>query len=253
MLEIRNVCGGYSGKEVLHGVSLRAEAGRITAVLGPNGCGKSTLLKTICGIVAASSGQITLNGGDLLALPQKQRAQRVSYLAQNRQIPDITVERIILHGRFPYLNYPRRYRAEDRRIARDVMERLKITELAETPLGCLSGGQQQKAYIAMALAQDTDVVLLDEPTTYLDVPYQFQVLRQAGMLAAAGKHVVMVIHDLSRAMETADEVALMKDGGTVIQGTPERVYCSGALDKVFGIKMERIQTGGRWRYFCTEA
>ena len=97
------------------------------------------------------------------------------------------------------------------------------------------------------------MVLLDEPTTYLDVPYQFQVLRQAGMLAAAGKHVVMVIHDLSRAMETADEVVLMKNGETVIQGTPERVYCSGALDKVFGIKMERIQTGGRWRYFCTEA
>ena len=106
MLEIKNIRGGYSGREVLHGVSLEAQAGEITAILGPNGCGKSTLLKSLCGIVPAASGQALLDGQDLLALPQKQIAQKASYLAQSRQAPDITVGRLVLHGRFPYLSYP---------------------------------------------------------------------------------------------------------------------------------------------------
>ncbi len=248
MLEVRDIRGGYAGKEVLHSVSLRARAGRITAVLGPNGCGKSTLLKTLCGIVPAASGQVLLDGQDLLALPQRQTAQKVSYLAQSRQIPDITVERLVLHGRFPYLSYPRRYRERDYRAAREAMERMDILDLAETPLGQLSGGQQQKAYLAMALAQDTDVVLLDEPTTYLDVSYQLQFLRQARMLAGAGKHVLMVVHDLSHALETADDVVLMRDGAVEMQGTPEEVYTSGALDQVFGVRVLRVQAGGQWCY-----
>lgn len=252
MLEVKHISAGYSGKEVLHSVSLDAQAGQITAILGPNGCGKSTLLKSFCGIVSATSGHIMLDGQDLLALSQKQLAQKVSYLAQSRQIPDITVGRLVLHGRFPYLNYPRRYRQEDHLIAQKVMEQMNILELAETPLSQLSGGQQQKAYIAMALAQDTDIILMDEPTTYLDVSYQLQVLRQARTLANSGKHVLMVLHDLSHALETADQVVLMKDGAVVMQGTPEEVYKSGAIDEVFGIKLVRIQTDRRWHYFNME-
>lgn len=252
MLEVKGIRGGYPKNEVLHGVSLEARAGQITAILGPNGCGKSTLLKSLCGIVPAAAGEAVLDGRNLLALPQKQLAQAVSYLAQSRQPPDITVGRLVLHGRFPYLSYPRRYREEDHRMARRVMEQMGISELAESPLSRLSGGQRQKAYIAMALAQDTNVILLDEPTTYLDVSHQLQFLRQARALADSGRHVLMVVHDLSHALETADSVALMRDGTVVIQGTPEEVYASGALDAVFGVRLAQVQTDKGRHYFCME-
>ena len=252
MLEIKDLRGGYAGREVLHGVSLEARAGGITAILGPNGCGKSTLLKAVCGVVPAASGQVRLDGADLLELSPKRLAQKVSYLAQSRQVPDMTVERLVLHGRFPYLSYPRRYRAEDYRIAGEAMERMGILDLAEIPLDRLSGGQRQKAYIAMALAQDTEVILLDEPTTYLDVAYQLQFLRLAGDLASAGKHVLMVAHDLSHALETADNVVLLKDGTVAMRGTPEAVYASGALDEVFGVRVARAEEGGQRHYFVRE-
>ena len=113
MLEVKKLCAGYAGKEILHDISLTVQAGQITAVLGPNGCGKSTLLKAICGILPVDSGQILLDSQELLALPRNRIAQSVAYLAQNRQIPDSTVGRLVLHGRFPYLSYPRRYRRED--------------------------------------------------------------------------------------------------------------------------------------------
>ena len=129
---------------------------------------------------------------------------------------------------------------------------MSIADLAETPVSRLSGGQQQRAYIAMALAQDTRVVLLDEPTTFLDVSYQLQMLRQARELAGAGKYVLMVIHDLAHALETADQVILMKEGAGGIQGTPDEVYETGMVDEIFGVRLCRVQAGGQWRYFFTE-
>ena len=252
MLEVKNLSGGYKNKAVLHDVSFSAPGGCITAILGPNGCGKSTLLKMICGILPASSGRVLLYGRDLRKFPAGQIAQKVAYLAQQRQTPDITVGRLVLHGRFPYLSYPRRYRQEDYRIAQEVMERLNIRDLAEMQLNRLSGGQQQKAYIAMALAQDTDVVLLDEPTTYLDVSHQLQLLHQAKELADSGKHVLMVIHDLSHGLETADRVVLINKGTVVMEGSPEKAYRSAAAEQVFSVKISRVLLNGKWRYLCTE-
>ena len=250
MLEIKDIRGGYGPEEVLHGLSFRAEKGEITAILGPNGCGKSTLLKTLCAILPKNSGQVALEGQDILTLPPQQLARKAAYLAQGRQTPEISVERLVLHGRFPYLSYPRRYRQEDYRIAREVMEQMEIAELAETPMSQLSGGQRQKAYIAMILAQDTPVVLLDEPTTYLDVSHQLQFLQQARALADSGKYVLMVIHDLTMALEWADRVVLLREGTVEVQGTPEEVYRSGALDRVFGVRVDRVESDGRRYYFC---
>ena len=250
MLEVKEIRAGYGHGEVLHGVSFRAEKGEITAILGPNGCGKSTLLKTLCAVHPAAAGQVLLEGRDLLTLPPNLLARKVSYLAQGRQIPEITVERLVLHGRFPYLSYPRRYRREDYEIARRVMAQMGILDLAETPLSRLSGGQRQKAYIAMALAQDTEVVLLDEPTTYLDISHQLQFLHQARELADAGKYVLMVIHDIPLALEWADRAVVLQEGAVAAEGTPEAVCGSGCLPRVFGVSVERTQVAGRWRYFC---
>lgn len=253
MLEIRNLQAGYPGIEVLHDISFTAQAGQITAILGPNGCGKSTLLKAVGGILPPNSGSIMLDGEALQALPQNRIAQKISYLPQNRQVPDITVGRLVLHGRFPYLRYPRRYRQEDYRIAEKAMEDLRILDLADRPMNRLSGGQQQKAYIAIAIAQDTDVILMDEPTTYLDVAHQLQVLQLARGLADAGKHVIMVIHDLSHALENADQVVLLQSGRIVGQGTPEEVYGCGMLEAVFGVQIHRFQSEGRWHYYCAKS
>ena len=252
MLEINNLTAAYGDRIVLDRVSAAIPAKQVTAILGPNGCGKSTLLKTVCGILKASDGEILLDGENLLTAPQRVLAQKIAYLSQSRQIPDITAERLVLHGRFPYMSYPRRYRPQDHAAAKAAMAQMAIEDLASVPVDQLSGGQRQKVYIAMALAQDTPVILLDEPTTYLDIRPQLQMMRQARALSDRGKTVVMVVHDIAHAMITADRIILMDQGRVAAQGTPETIFDCGMIDKVFGVKLGRVQTGSGWQYYCEE-
>ena len=155
----------------------------------------------------------------------------------------------MLHGRFPYLSYPRRYRQEDLAAAEAAMKKMGIPELADRNLSTLSGGQRQKVYIAMALAQDTPVVLLDEPNTFLDISHQLQLMAQAKNLAAEGKAVVLVLHDLSMAMDCADSLAVLSRGTCLIQGSPQEVFLSGCLDSAFGVRVSRIRTDAGWKYY----
>ena len=159
MLEIRHLSAGYPGNPVLRDISLTIPGGAVTVIAGPNGCGKSTLLKALTGILPAT-GSATLEGQELLGIPGRERARLVAFLPQNRQVPEITAKNLVLHGRFPYLSYPRRYRQEDLAAAEAAMEKMGIGDLAERRLNTLSGGQRQKVYIAMALAQDTPVVFV---------------------------------------------------------------------------------------------
>lgn len=252
MIEIRNLFVSYPDKPVLQDVSISVPKGRITVLLGPNGCGKTTLLKALSGILPADNGQLLLNGQDLLQLPQRELSQKVAYLAQSRQIPDITVQRLVLHGRFPYLSYPRRYRSEDYAAAKAAIEKMGVKDLMDTPLNQLSGGQRQKVYIAMALAQDTPVILLDEPTTYLDISHQLQLLAHARELTRQGKTVIMVVHDIPAAMTVADRILLMDRGQAVFRGTPEELYASRQVDRIFGVRLMRMETPTGWRYYCEE-
>ena len=252
MLEIRELRAGYEDSLVLNGLSLTIPRGKVTVILGPNGCGKSTLLKSLCGILSVQSGQVLLDGAELLSLPPRILAQNVAYLSQSRRVPDITAYRLVLHGRFPYLGYPRRYRREDHAMARAAMEQMGVWELADTLMEKLSGGQRQKVYIAMALAQDTPVILLDEPTTYLDISHQMQMMQHARDLARQGKTVLMVIHDLPHAFQTADHLILMRNGEVAVQGPPEQIYVSGWIERVFHVRLGRAETPGGWRYYCEE-
>ena len=253
MLEIRHLAAGYGRHEILHKVNLTIPAGAVTVIVGANGCGKSTLLKTIAGIHPPTGGQIHLDGENLRELDARTLAQRVAYLPQNRQVPAITTERLVLHGRFPYLSYPRRYRQEDLDIAHRAMAALGIEDLADRPLDTLSGGQRQKVYIAMALAQDTPVVMMDEPTNFLDIAHQMQMMTQARFLADSGKTVVLVLHDLSMALRCADHLAVMQDGYILIQGSPEAVFASGCLDAAFGVQVRRTETDEGWQYYYKES
>lgn len=250
MVELRNLSAGYPNHPVLDDITLSIPEGQVSVILGPNGCGKTTLLKTLCGILTPQKGEIRFWGEDLRALSPQQLAQKVAYLAQGRQIPDITVQRLVLHGRFPYLHYPRRYGKADYDHVQQAMEAMEIAHLADVPVQKLSGGQQQKVYLAMALAQDTPVVLLDEPTTYLDITHQMQAMEQAKALTALGKTVVMILHDLPGALRTADNLILMAEGRILAQGTPDALYTGGQIQQLFGVKLGRTQTDSGWCYYC---
>lgn len=250
MLEIQNVSAGYPGHTVLENISLTIPTGKVTVIAGPNGCGKSTFLKAMAGILTPT-GSVRLDGQELLTLPPRELAQKIAYLPQSRQVPEITAKRLVLHGRFPYLSYPRQYRKEDRSIAEAAMARMGIAHLANRSLPTLSGGQRQKAYIAMALAQDTPVVLLDEPTSFLDISHQMQLMDHARMLAGSGKTVVLVLHDLAMALEYGDSLVVMEGGKVLCQGDGEAVFTSGCLTKVFGVEVKRMQTEDGWKYYYT--
>lgn len=253
MIRIKNVCAGYGEKEVLHDVNMTFEPGKITALIGPNGCGKSTLLKCLVRIHKHSKGEIFVNEVPIDALSTTQLARHVAYLPQSKKAPDLSVLKMVLHGRFVYLSYPRMYRACDIEIAKKALAWAGMEEKADEMVSQLSGGMQQKAYIAMALAQDADTILMDEPTTYLDVAHQLRLMEMARRLANDGKAVVMVLHDLSQALRTADEVVLLHEGRVLYAGTPEEVYNSGNLQKAFGVQIERVHTKSGWHYLCDAA
>ena len=248
MIKLKGVSAGYGKHSVLKDVSVAFEPGKLTSVIGVNGCGKSTLLKAVLGMIPLSGGEITIDGNILGNLTRNEIARKIAYLAQGKNIPDMTVEQMVLHGRFPHLNYPRRYTKQDREIAFSAMEQVGISELSAKPLHTLSGGMRQNAYIAMALAQGTDYVLLDEPTTYLDISHQLELMKTLRVLADSGKGIVAVMHDLPMALTFSDRVVLLNDGRVVSDDAPERVCQQKAIDSVFGVAVKRSADGRTYSY-----
>ena len=250
MIELINMNAGYDGKVILHDINMRFEPGKVTALIGPNGCGKSTLFKAIVRINPHTSGRILVDGKEITNYSSKELAKKVAYLPQSRKVPDISVLSMVLHGRFAYLSYPRQYRKEDIEIARKALAWVGLSHLEEENVNRLSGGMQQKVYLAMALAQDAETILMDEPTTYLDISHQLRLMELAKKLANEGKAVVMILHDLSQALCTADRVEVLSEGRVMEAGTPENVYESGKLQEVFGVKIQHMDTVTGRQYVC---
>lgn len=249
MIEFHNVCAGYHGIEVLHHINLSLEKGKVTVLVGPNGCGKSTLLKALTRFHPHSCGKILVNGTEIEQYTSIKLAREIAYLPQNRTVPEITVLKMVLHGRFPYLSYPRRYRKEDLKKAKEALQWAGMEELAEKSMSSLSGGTRQKVYIAMAIAQDTPVILMDEPTSFLDISHQLRLMELAKELAKKGKAVILVLHDLSLAMRIADRMVVMKEGNILKIGSPEQVYQSRVLQQVFDVKIMQVDTECGVQYF----
>lgn len=239
MLELKNISVGYEKTTVLNGVDATFEKGKLTGIIGVNGCGKSTLLKAILGILPLSGGEIVIDGTDLRSMNRNEIAKKIAYLAQGKSTPDMTVEQMVLHGRFPHISYPRRYKEADRCIARKAMQDVGISELAHKPLYTLSGGMRQNAYIAMALAQDADYILLDEPTTYLDIGHQLELMKLLRRLADAGKGILTVMHDLPLAFRFSDKIALIPDKNSIINETPAQLCHFGVVEKTFGVQIKK--------------
>ena len=248
MIELNHISTGYGIKIILNNVSVAFEKGKLTSIIGANGCGKSTLLKTILGILPSKSGNVTIDGTRLKEMSRNDIARRIAYLSQEKNTPDMTVEQLVLHGRFPHLSYPRRYTDKDRVIAVGVMEQMEIVEYAHKPLYSLSGGMKQNSYIAMALAQETDYILLDEPTTYLDIAHQLELMKILRSLADSGKGIVAVMHDLPMAFTFSDKIILINDGRIVDDERPEKIYERNVIDKVFGIALDRSKDGRSYSY-----
>lgn len=249
MIELKQLSAGYGDRTVLRDISLRFEPGKLIALLGPNGSGKSTLLKAIVGLNDRSGGEILFDGVSADMLSPRQRAQWLAYMPQKRNTPNIIARRMVLHGRFPYLSYPRRYLPEDLRIAGEALELAGAADVAEESMAELSEGQRQKVYLAMALAQDTATILMDEPTNFLDVRHQLKLMELACRMTAQGKSIVMVLHDIRLAMKYADEIIVLENGSIRGDGTPDEICQSGVIDRVFGIKLSKFETDSGPQYF----
>lgn len=241
MLELKNLSVGYGGRVCLENVNLSFQPCMIHTIVGRNGCGKSTLLKTCCGLLPPGSGSILLDEKNLWKYPSTERAKSISYLSQSRNTPNITVERLMAHARFPYLSYPKKLRQQDRDVISRAMEAMRVSQFADTSLCELSGGERQRVYLAMLLAQDTPVVLLDEPTTYLDIEYQLSLMELLIRLKNEGKTIIMVLHDLHQALTYSDRIIAIDENKQIHTGTPDEMLRSGILSKVFHVDIQRSE------------
>ena len=249
ILSVKNLCAGYDNKEILHRISLNFDSGKVIAIVGPNGCGKSTLLKTLIGLVPKTDGDILCDGAPADSLTSAQRARKIAYLPQSKNIPDLSVMTMVLHGRFAYLGYPRRYRKEDISAAENALRITELSQYANENISTLSGGTQQRVFLAMALAQDSPVILMDEPNSFMDISYQIKFMKLCRHLADEGKTIVMVLHDLPTALKYADEIAVMSGGEMISCGTPDEIYNSSVLDRVFAVTIKKIQTDEGIHYY----
>lgn len=241
MIEFRNVCAGYNGDIILKDISFTVPEGSVTTLIGPNGCGKTTLLRAAARQLPLQSGEIVLRGQSLSSYDRIALAKTAAFMPQVRSVPAITVGALVAHGRFPYLGFSRRMRSEDREAVRRAMEDTGVAAWTDRDLRSLSGGERQRVYIAMALAQDTKVVFLDEPTTYLDLHYQFELLELISDLNRRGKTVVMVLHDLSHALRYSHQVVLMTEGRVAQCAPPDVLFHSGQLERVFDVRAHRAE------------
>ncbi len=247
MIELKNVSVGYGKKEIINGLSLAFENGCLTAIIGPNACGKSTLLKAVAGILPLTSGEVTLDGRPVPV--GTERAKRISYLPQGNLTVEMTVEELVLQGRFPRLAFPKRYGKSDKEAAREAICRMGLEELSDSYMSTLSGGMKQRAFVAMTLATGSDHLLLDEPTAYLDAAGKVRLMKLLKSLASEGHSVVCVIHEIDFALKYADKICVMDKGNVAFFGTPDELFEPGVLENVFGISLGRVRSENGYCYY----
>ncbi|MFI6843906.1 ABC transporter ATP-binding protein [Kitasatospora sp. NBC_00085] len=227
----------YGNRVIVDGLDLELPGGAVTAIVGPNACGKSTLLRGLVRLLDPAAGTVTLDGSDIHRMPARALAKRMGLLPQQPVTPEaITVESLARLGRFPHQRMLSPWSKADQAAVEDALARTGTAELRDQQVDRLSGGQRQRAWIALALAQDTDLLLLDEPTTFLDLRHQLDVLDLVSDLhAEAGRTVVMVLHDLGQAARYADHLVVLKDGRLAAAGAPSEVLTADLVEEVFQV------------------
>lgn len=232
-----NLILDYGGATIIDGLSVTIPPGKITSIIGPNGCGKSTLLRALSRLLAPTSGQVTLDTRRLEEYPRKQLAQLLGLMPQSPVVPEgIIVSDLVGRGRYPYQGLLGKWDKRDYEVVADALTMTQTKDLAHRPVDELSGGQRQRVWVAMALAQETDILLLDEPTTYLDVANQLEILDLLVDLNSRSKTtIVMVLHDMNLAARYSDHLIAMKSGAIIASGSPKTVITTKTMHEVFGI------------------
>ncbi|RDG34605.1 ABC transporter ATP-binding protein [Streptomyces corynorhini] len=237
-LVARELTLAYEDRTVVHGLDLDIPDGRVSVIVGPNACGKSTTLRALGRLLKPRGGSVLLDGTELARIPTRRIARSIGLLPQSPVAPEaITVADLVSRGRQPYQHWWQQWSDEDERAVTEAMARTDVTALADRPVDELSGGQRQRVWIAMALAQETELLLLDEPTTFLDISHQVEVLDLVRRLNhEQGRTVVIVLHDLNQAARYADHLVAMKAGRIVAEGAPAKVVTRELVREVFGLE-----------------
>lgn len=248
----KNLAVAYDKNLVVNDLDMQIPQGQTTAIIGPNGCGKSTVLKAAGRILKPKGGMVYLNGNDIRRLTTKEVAQKMAILPQSPQAPaGLTVGELVAYGRFPHQRGSGSLKPEDKKIIQWTLEVTRLVEFETTAVDNLSGGQRQRVWIAMALAQQTDLILLDEPTTYLDLAYQLEVLELLYRLNREQNcTIVMVLHDLNLAARFADYMIALRCGDIIKHGTPEEVMTTEVLRETFHINAEIVKEPRTGRPTC---
>lgn len=237
VFRVEQLVAGYDDKTILQGIDLEVPKNKISVIIGANGCGKSTLLKTMAKLIKPTEGNVTLDGKAINKYPPKQLARLLGILPQSPVVPDgITVADLVGRGRFPHQSLFSGWSKKDYEAVEEAMEFMNIQEFANRDIDELSGGQRQRVWIAMALAQQTDILLLDEPTTFLDITYQLEILDLLTNLNRKyGTTIVMVLHDINLSARYADCIFAVKKGQLIAEGTPTEVLTSDLVKSVFDL------------------
>ncbi|MFI6938455.1 ABC transporter ATP-binding protein [Streptomyces sp. NPDC050418] len=236
-LSVQSATIGYDKRTISDGLSVAIPDESFTVIVGPNACGKSTLLRGLSRLVKPSAGQVVLDGAGINSYKTKEVARRVGLLPQTSIAPDgMTVADLVARGRYPHQGFMRQWTEDDERAVLRAMRQTSVAELSGRPVDELSGGQRQRVWVAMALAQRTDILLLDEPTTFLDITHQIELLELFTDLHHAGHTLVAVLHDLNHAARYGTHLIAMKDGAVVAEGTPDEVVTAELVEEVFGLR-----------------
>ncbi|EDP60707.1 Fe(3+) dicitrate ABC transporter ATP-binding protein FecE [Vibrio sp. AND4] len=236
MLKTHQLSVSYGKETIIKNLDLEIPQGKITALIGPNGSGKSTLLKTLCRINKQFDGSLSIYDKSIKDYSDKELSRYISLLPQVLTTPeDITVRKLVEYGRSPYLSYWGRLTQDDHQKVDQAIAETQIKDLIDKKVDSLSGGQRQRVWIAMVLAQDTPIVMLDEPTTYLDLSHQVELMKLIQKLNAAGKTVIVVLHDLNQACRYCDHLVVLKKGQVTHQGAPEEIFTQSLLKDVFDL------------------
>lgn len=247
-VEAHNVGFSYGSKRILRGASLAFPTGAVSALVGPNGCGKSTLVKLMTRSLTPALGSLMVLGDDVASLSRRDVARRVAVLGQGVRAPALEVVQFVAGGRYPHNGAFGVPGPEDRRIVEEAMEQAGCARFAHCDMRLLSGGERQRVHVAMVLAQQTPVVVMDEPTTYLDASACFDLMDLVRELNQAGKTVIMVLHDLNLALTRCDYVAVLHNGAAAMAAPATEVARSGVIDEVFNVRLRRLEEDGELCY-----